>query len=698
MTKHAKVAQPELDDAAWGSLDKAIQQLEAAWKSAKDPGFASLVPPQSNRFRAQMLAELIKVDQEHSWRSGSCRTLETYLAQWPELSQHSDTIVDLLNAECETRAIIGRLPSSDELSTRFPREISERVDLAAIQKDVAREYRESRQMNAGAVEQPAASTEETALVETGPEAVGEATPRIRARGEIAHSETPATRVATSARQAPCPAQIGRYKPLERLGGGACGTVYRCRDEQLERDVAIKLFNKGSSPDNRLESVLHEAKSAARLHHPGVVAVLDTGLTDDGMGFVVYDFVRGSTLEHRIATQKLDRKEAVRWVVQIAEALHAAHKCGIVHRDIKPANILIDNAGQAHLTDFGIAKLDDRFFVKDAGQVVGTLLYTSPEQAQGLSHWAAPQSDIYALGTVLYQLLCGRTPFSGTTFHDLREQIIGRTVLPPRTIDDSIPRDLEAICLKALAKKPEERFATAADFAAALKATLAPRRKLSRPLALAGMVVSLLLMTIPLLFWGTQPQTPDAAGMQAKVPQLTLELIRDGVPHLITGDFGHEYLPLQNGDHVRLNAEDIRGQYTYVYWYDADGQPQRLWPEADSSKQAAKRSLTLPPTGGYPVEGNRGTECVLVAVTPKPLTNEQIATLDKTRLTVPPHLQANNGLQVVRSLPGENREHSADRERGLGKAESVALLLDDTGVIKRLEEMSALYYGFLLPHK
>ena len=249
----------------------------------------------------------------------------------------------------------------------------------------------------------------------------------------------------------CRVGSGAYKPECALGSGGFGTVYRCRDEQLERDVAVKLFNGAAERYGPTDVFLHEAKAAARLRHPGVVAVLDAGRTEDGIGFVVYELVRGSTLRDHIATGPVARGRAVRWLIEAAEALHAAHKCGIVHRDIKPANILIDDQDKARLADFGIAKLDDRFFLNDKGEVVGTMAYMSPEQAGGQSHWASPQSDIFSLGTVMYELLCGRTPFRGQDFEEIRQQILERSVQPPRTIDDSISKELEAVCLKALAR-------------------------------------------------------------------------------------------------------------------------------------------------------------------------------------------------------------------------------------------------------
>ncbi len=180
------------------------------------------------------------------------------------------------------------------------------------------------------------------------------------------------------RPAAPPKIIGRYEVREQVGAGTFGAVYLCYDPQLKRNVAIKVRHEPATSLNEgAGELLHEAQSVARLRHPGIVAVLDTGVTDDGRGYIVYEYVEGTNLKQRIEAVDFRRDEAVQWVAETADALNYAHLQGLVHRDIKPGNILIDRNGHTRLADFGLAKIDDRFFTDDAGRVLGTVAYMSP---------------------------------------------------------------------------------------------------------------------------------------------------------------------------------------------------------------------------------------------------------------------------------------------------------------------------------
>jgi len=258
-------------------------------------------------------------------------------------------------------------------------------------------------------------------------------------------------------------QLGRYRITGRLGTGTFGVVFSAFDEELRRQVAIKVPRKHwvLEPSD-IQIYLDEARVLASLDHPNIVPVFDFGRTDDGRPFVVTKFIDGSNLAVSLAQNQATLTEAISIIASIADALHFAHRQSLVHRDVKPANILVDKSGKAYLTDFGMVLRDDTF--GRGPTFAGTPAYMSPEQARSEGHRVDGRSDVFSLGVVLYEMLTGRRPFRQQVTAELLDEIIQTDARPLRQIDDSIPHEIERICLKALSKEASQRYTTAKDLA------------------------------------------------------------------------------------------------------------------------------------------------------------------------------------------------------------------------------------------
>ncbi len=254
----------------------------------------------------------------------------------------------------------------------------------------------------------------------------------------------------------------RYRIESELGRGGMGTVYRAKDTLLERPVAIKVVSHGALGTEGRARLLQEARAAAHLNHPNIVAVYDVGQAElpgyeEMVSFIVMELVEGHTLRER---QPQELEKVIEIAQAICEALEAAHGQGIIHRDLKPENVSLSANDTVKLMDFGLARISGKTRLTQKGAFIGTLSYLAPEIIQGRE--ASPRSDLYALGVMLYELSAGRPPFQADNLTAVISQHLHAPVVPPSAYNEAIPADMERLIVQLLSKRPEARPASAGE--------------------------------------------------------------------------------------------------------------------------------------------------------------------------------------------------------------------------------------------
>jgi hypothetical protein len=281
-----------------------------------------------------------------------------------------------------------------------------------------------------------------------------------------------------------PSRLGDYEVIEQIGCGGMGVVFKVRDVALDRIAALKIIRHfGAADGEAMDRFFRGARLWARLNHPSIVSIYHVGQVD-GMPYVVSEFIEGVDLSTmaRAGAGGLSVRDAAGFIAEVADALHFAHEQGVIHRDVKPSNIVIKPDGHAVLVDFGLARslsADDEASLSVVGAIIGTPSFMSPEQVEGRHDLLGPATDIYSLGATLYTLLAGRPPFHGRSTMETLRQIPEVEPEPPRRLNPTVPRDLEAVCLKALRKRPADRYATAHAMAEDLRRFLDGRPILAR---------------------------------------------------------------------------------------------------------------------------------------------------------------------------------------------------------------------------
>ncbi len=278
-------------------------------------------------------------------------------------------------------------------------------------------------------------------------------------------------------------ELGRFQLVKAIGSGAFGIVYQASDPVLDRQVALKVPKVDLSKPRRMRRFIQEAKTAARLHHPNIVAIFDSGKTEAHY-FIAFEFIEGWTLTSFVKEQSPSREQLVAWLRDLAFGLAYAHQAGIVHRDLKPDNILVDRRQMyPKIADFGLAKIldEDSSLQTQEGSIIGTPAYMSPEQARGDLNRVGPSSDLYSLGSVMFELLTGQRPYRGAP-HSILAELTSLEESPRiEKLQPNVPRDLTAICTKAMEKEPARRYETCGEFAADLNRWLSGEPVHARPI-------------------------------------------------------------------------------------------------------------------------------------------------------------------------------------------------------------------------
>jgi serine/threonine-protein kinase len=263
--------------------------------------------------------------------------------------------------------------------------------------------------------------------------------------------------------------VGRYELEKLVGSGGMSNVFKAHDRLLERTVALKILHEQYTRDeDYVERFRREARAVAKLAHPNIVTVIDRG-EQEGRQFIVFEYVEGQNLKDLAAHGALEVRDALGLSLQVARALSFAHERGLVHRDVKPQNVLLNDEGQAKVTDFGIARSLDVQGVTQTGTVLGTSDYIAPEQARGQK--VDPKTDIYSLGVVLYELLTGEVPFSGDNFVAVAMRHVNEPVPSVLALRPDCPVRIDLAIQRAMAKDPQDRFASMNEFVAELEACL-----------------------------------------------------------------------------------------------------------------------------------------------------------------------------------------------------------------------------------